>query len=184
MNENESIQCYIENEWHSYLAGSLPEEERLEMEEHLLSCDTCLQVYLNLLEEQGRQEYLLGEDFTARVLNQTQSKKSQAGIAPARLVPVFKQPVPKARDKSGSRINLLISYCAAASIVFFFWTGGYISGLSNALNEGLVKNHGHVSEVVEDRLDPSISLIQPGWTKKVIQEKRPSIIENIIQKKE
>lgn len=213
MSKNDSKPCYIENEWRAYLVGDIPEEERLEMEEHLLRCDHCLQVYLNLLEEQSTQEYGLRKDFTERVLSEIQSEKNPAVLTLSETIPAKREYVaqsstqcipvirvsaetsrsceqltklstPTAKEKRVNRTNLLISYCAAASIVFFLWTGGYISGLSKTLNEGVLKGEAQISETGEKKLDLSVSLIQSGWTKKSIQEERPSLIPHFLEKKE
>lgn len=193
MSKNDSIQCYIENEWCAYLAGDIPEEERLEMEEHLLSCDHCLQVYLNLLEEQSPQDYGLRKDFTERVLSEVQFEQASTQCIPVIRVSaeasrsyeqLTKRSTPTAKEKRGNRTNQLISYCAAASIVFFLWTGGYISGLSKTLNEGIFNGEAQISEMSKEKLNLSVSLIQSGWTKKSMQEERPSLIQHFLEKKE
>ncbi|UWG96360.1 zf-HC2 domain-containing protein [Dehalobacter sp. DCM] len=166
MSHYDSIPCYSESEWQAYATGDLPEEVRQVMEEHLLNCDGCLCVYLSKLEAQKSEEYTLGSDFTERIMNQVQRKEA----SPKPWAQVQKQHVSKDREKSGNRMTLFVSYCAAASIVFFLWTGGYIHGLSKTLNESVIKS--------------DVSLINNGWTKNTNLEKRPSLIQHFLEKKE
>lgn len=173
-------QCYELKAWQSYQAGALSEFQRLQMEEHLLLCESCLDTYLGIVEESLKENDLpkLGEGFTAKVLNtiEEESRWQKASV------PVRNISDKKDKEARNSRNNLLISYCAAASIVMFFWVGGYFDGLSGSLSKGV--EYLHTKEVVEAKVQPQRGFIQTGWTQKINAGERPSFLKNLIPKKE
>lgn len=176
-----SARCYGTLVWQAYQAGILGESERIEMEEHLLVCESCLETYLNIIENRLNNEEIaqLGEDFTNQVLyNIEQEKRWQKASAQVTHISTNKKLI----EERSNRVNLLISYCAAASIAMFFWVGGYFDGLSGTFMKGM--EYMQTAEVLETRGEPQKSFIQTGWTQKVIEKKHPSFIENLIMKKE
>jgi hypothetical protein len=174
-----SAQCYESQAWQSYQLGKISESESLRMEEHLLICENCLEIYLSIIEKSLLENDApkLGENFSDTVLNVIEEEKCQPN-APVRIIKNCKREDKEVRN---SKVNLLISYCAAASIAMFFWIGGYFDGLSGTLSKGA--EHSHPTEVLEE-VQPPRGFIQTGWTQKVITEERPSFIENLIPKKE
>ena len=172
-------QCYEQNQWRSYQAGTLSESERRAMEEHLLTCEACLENYLSIVEYDLEQDAsMLGKDFTDRLFEvigqETNWRKSSAQV--------IKVSNKKEKEVRNNKVNLLISYCAAASIAMFFWVGGYFDGLSGSLSKGLVSMQ--PTKGIEKNYEPQKGFIQTGWTQRVIDEERPSFIENLKLKKE
>lgn len=165
-----SIQCYGANAWFSYQAGALGEVDRSAMEEHLLTCENCLEVYLNMMEDRLKNDGAsrLGEDFSNRVLEiiEQEGYTQKTSAAVGNVVGI------KEKEVRNNKINLLISYCAAASIVLFFWAGGFLNDV------------GRLTDRMEFRIQSEEGLIQTGWTQKIIEEKPISIIEKLIPKKE
>ncbi len=176
-----SAQCYDTKAWQAYQAGTLGESEMRALEEHLSFCESCLERYLELIENglssgdiQG-----LGEDFTDQVMALIeQEQRWQKASVPV----VNLRSQKKSKETVHIKAALLISYCAAASIAMFFWIGGYFDGLAGSLSKGV--DYIRSSEVVETKVQPQKGFIQTGWTQKVIEEERPSFIENLIPKKE
>lgn len=188
--------CYEPQTWLAYQAGNLEDSERLAMEEHLLICEHCLEIYLNLIEnpENDLELPALSDQFTDRVMAalEQEIRWQKASVALVNITVAetagyknanrknanFK----KDKETQNNRVNLLISYCAAASIAMFFWVGGYFADLSGSFSKGV--EYLETSKVLETRADQQISLIQTGWTQKVIEQKPSSFIEKLIPKKE
>lgn len=173
-------QCYELKAWQSYQQGALGESERSLMEEHLLTCEDCLDIYLGIVEERLKSDEVikLGEDFTAKVFEIIEQERRWEKAS----VPAINIVNKRDKEARNSKVNLLISYCAAASIAMFFWVGGYFDGLSGSLSKGA--EYLHPTEVVETQVESQRGFIQTGWTQKVIEEDRPSFITNLIPKKE
>lgn len=166
-NKIESIRCYEERMWSAYHSGLFSEARRSDMEEHLLVCDSCMSIYLKILEDTNlKSAPMLSEDFTDRVMGAIEQEKRHNEVD---------------KEVLTSKVTILLSYCAAASIALFFWGGGYFEGLSS----GLVKGFQYIDkvEITQKVAEPQRGLIQSGWSNKV-QETRPSFIDTIISKKE
>jgi hypothetical protein len=159
-------QCYTPQTLKCYQAGGLTPAERILLEEHLLQCDSCLNLYLKLTEEYldrlGTSD--LSPDFVDRLMARIQEEHA----LPAE---------PKSQDSSGAkfqeknnaRLNLLIGYCAAACIAMFFWVGGWFDGITD-----IMKHETNTRKV---------NLIQEGWTKKNFAEQQ-SLFANFKLEKE
>jgi hypothetical protein len=174
-----SAQCYESQAWQSYQLGKISEFESSRMEEHLLICENCLEIYLGIIEKSLLEDNApkLEEGFNDKVLKVIEEERCKPK-ASARVVNINQR---EDREVRNSKVNLLISYCAAACIVMFFWIGGYFDGLSGTLSKGV--EHLHPTEALEE-VQPPRGLIRTGWTQKVISEERSSFIKNFIPKKE
>ena len=160
--EFENSQCYGPQEWQTYCTGMLQEPERLKMEEHLLQCDNCMSTYLDVLQNGFQQQsvFQVGQDFTDKVMASIQKESY--------------------RQKHDNKINLIISYCAAACIVMFFWIGGYFDKISAGLSEGVKTSN--VSKTIEVRVEPPKHFIQTGWTQNVFHKEKPSLEKSFLEK--
>ena len=177
-NNIRSIHCQDEKSWVAYSQGLLSESRRQTMEEHLLKCDHCLTVYLDILERDTAIRTIpkMSHDLTKRVLEEINRE-----IRPDQDIKVRNLPK-KDREFLASKAGMLISYCAAASMALFFWGGGYFDGLADNLSKGVkYLDKIEISERVEV---PEKGLIQTGWTHKVLKENRSSFIQNLISDKE
>lgn len=177
--EEKSIRCFTEKEWQFYQAGFFGEADRIAMEEHLLACDSCMACYLGIVEENLAKEPLvfLEEGFTDLVMETIElNNLPQPGI-------IFGEAAGAGSGKDhGSKANLLITYCAAASIALFFWIGGYFDSLSGSLSKGV--EFFAEAEITAKKTEPSQGFIQTGWTQKILDEKRSSFIKNLLPIKE
>lgn len=173
-------QCYEQGQWRSYQEGILGEAERSAMEEHLLTCEVCIETYLGILENSlnNVDTPKVSQGFTDRLFEVIEQEK----IRPEDIDQVVSISNKKDKEDRNNKINLLISYCAAASIAMFFWVGGYFDELSGSFAKGA--EYLHTFESVEAQVEPQRSLIQTGWTQKVMEEERPSFLENLKPKKE
>jgi len=164
--EFNNSRCYRPQEWQTYCAGMLQESERIQMEEHLLQCNNCLSIYLDFLNKSLQRESFsqLGQEFTDKVMANIQKENYTQG--------------------HNNKINLIISYCAAACIVMFFWVGGYFDKISEGLSEGTKLSK--PLETIEARIEPPKSFIQTGWTQKVLKKEKSffekSFLEDLIKK--
>lgn len=186
--------CYMQDSqlserdtWERYMAGTLQEVDSLKLEEHLLSCESCLGLYLGFLEKELEDEEkpCLSEEFTDRVMEAVGQENTWQKIS-VPVVPVRNIADMKEKEIRSRRVNLFISYCAAAGIAMFFWVGGVFDGLSGSfsgtLSRGVEYLHG--DKVAETKIELPKSLIQTGWTQKMLEEERPSFIKDFILKKE
>lgn len=165
-NKIRSIHCYEEKSWSAYHLGLLSEAKRLAMEEHLLLCDSCMSTYLSIIEEDNANKSvpMLSKNFTNRVME------------------AINIPAKKNKEVLTSRVTILISYCAAASMALFFWSGGYFESLAGGLTKGI--QYIDQVEISQKVVEPERGFIQSGWSHKAIQENRVSFIDTIIPKKE
>jgi len=177
--EEKSIRCFTEKEWQFYQTGFFGEADRTAMEEHLLTCDSCMACYLDIVEENLGKEPLvsLEENFTDLVMETIELENRSLPEVLSR-----EAACAGSGKNHGSKANLLITYCAAASIALFFWIGGYFDGLSGSLSKGV--DFIAETEITAKKTEPSQGFIQTGWTQKILDEKRPSFIKNLISIKE
>ena len=178
-NNIKSIHCQSKKTWEAYNQGLLSETKRQAMEEHLLTCDSCLEIYLEILTKDTQKADIpkLSQDFTVRVLEQINRDPSHEGEGTT-----ARRPVKKDKEFLASKTGFFISYCAAASMALFFWGGGYFDGLADNLSKGV--EYLDKIEISEKVSEPEKGLIQTGWTHKVFEENRSSFIENLISEKE
>jgi len=166
------LQCYELPMWQTYCAGMLDEAERVQMEEHLLHCNACLSVYLAVLEKELQREsaFQVGQDFTDKIMANVQKENY--------------------RLKRNNKINLIVSYCAAACIAMFFWVGGYFDKISEGLSEGAKSSN--FSKTIEVQFEPPKHFVQTGWTQNVLKREKlfgksfleNTVLENLLPKKE
>ncbi len=176
-NKIESIHCYEERMWSAYHSGLFSEAKRSDMEEHLLICDSCMLIYLKILEDTNiKSVTMLSKDFTDQVMRVIEQEKGHNEVDY-----ITRMPTKKNKEVLTSKMTILLSYCAAASMAMFFWGGGYFDGLAGGLAKGI--QYIDKVEITQNVTEPQRGLIQSGWSNKV-QEMRPSFIDTIISKKE
>ena len=115
------IQHYTNDLWLAYIQDQQPEEERFRMEEHLESCDDCLQAYmvsLNLLPLAEPGEELVSEAFTNQVMT-----------ALVNLHPVEK----KLLSKEKWFHRTIVHYAAAAAVTIIVMSSGVFSEMPKQL---------------------------------------------------
>lgn len=155
-----------------YRQGQVDEQLAWKMEEHLLVCGKCLEIYLQTMQaslltpnsSDHSADCRLSPDFTDKVMNL--------------IAPDIRQQQRRTKD------NLFLYYCAVAGIALLFWAGGLFNGLSGVFSGDIQIFQiagGDRDHVVAERWEDKI--IRPGWTERVF-EQRPSLMEQLRKKKE
>lgn len=103
-------------EWLLYKNKMLPEEKINEMEQHLFNCDTCMEIFLSLIDEEeveGAGEFI-SEDFTSNVIKN---------------IPKLKIVKTKAKQKKKIFNYQFGYYVAVASVTIILTLGGFYTDL-------------------------------------------------------
>lgn len=103
---------YSEKEWLTYINDEIPETMRQELEDHLFSCDHCLETYMKLVESEANQlpECKGGDHFTDQILTQL--------------------PLQKVKQKRAFSQHPLFHYGVAAAVTFVLMSTGVFQGLT------------------------------------------------------
>lgn len=120
------MQHYDYIEWLLYKIKSLSKEKIEEMEEHLYNCDTCMEIFLSLIDEEeiSLADTVIAEDFTENIINK---------ISGTKVIPI--KPVEKRKNFNYQ----LVYYAAIASVSIFLTMGGFFTGLVDAVPNMQVK---------------------------------------------
>lgn len=137
---------YTNEEWRQFICDVLPEEKREEMESHLYSCDQCLAVYMELIEENASD---LPNPF------------DEAVSADVILAQVEQYKKPK-RTKQTQTKQKLLHYGIAAAITIGFMSSGIFQLVTNA---GVVGTDlsGNRPAYTEQWMDKTLSFLD--WLK-------------------
>lgn len=111
------MEHYSKIKWLEFANELIIEEERSKMEVHLLSCEECLNSYLEILEEKELEKVhqFIPPDFPDRVMNEIdkKAKLNRTGLK--------------------SRRNIFIYYTAAACITLFLMGSGAFNLVLNTV---------------------------------------------------
>ena len=108
---------YDDIEWIFYKEKILSDEKQIEMEEHLYTCDRCMEIFLSLIDEQevDKAKDSISENFTADLMASIEN------------VPYKPKNIVK---KSNTRFkDIFVYYAAVASVAIVLTLGGFYSGL-------------------------------------------------------
>lgn len=107
---------FSKEEWLAFKNDEILEEEKILMEDHLYSCDTCMDVYLNLIDEEELDfaEMIIPTGFTESVM------ESIKNITP----------ISKINKKKKMMENIFMYYVAAASVVLVLTAGGVFTRIA------------------------------------------------------
>lgn len=103
--------------WIGFKNDILPEEEKIDMEDHLYLCDNCMDIYLKLIdtEELDFAEMMIPSDFTETVMEKVE-----------KIIPISK---PMKKKKMIE--NIFMYYIAAASVVLVLTAGGVFTKITD-----------------------------------------------------
>lgn len=107
---------YTNEEWRQFICDVLSEEKREEMESHLYSCDQCLAVYMELIEENA---------------SDLPNPSDEAVSADVILAQVELYAKPK-RTKQSQTKQKMLHYGIAAAITIGFMSSGIFQLVTNA----------------------------------------------------
>lgn len=123
---------YDDIEWIFYKEKILSDEKQIEMEEHLYTCDRCMEIFLSLIDKQevDKAGDSISENFTVDLM---------ANIENLRYKPKTKV------KKSNTRFkDMFVYYAAVASVAVALTLGGFYSGLVDMvpqIGKSTVKRH-------------------------------------------
>lgn len=145
-----------EEKWNLYFQDSLDEEEKIDMEEHLLNSDECLESYLSVIEAsiENEQDNELSPDFVDNVMNIIEDNKNNL--------------------KKNKKTNILIYYTSVASITIFF----LLTGVFDGMYQGVSK-----SVTARSIYKEGTKIIQHGWSNKLV-DKTSIFLDSLINKEE
>ena len=112
---------YDHIEWILYKKKLFPEEKMLKMEEHLYSCDRCLETFLSLVdnEEIDKANKDLSIDFTDQIM--------------AKIENIYHMPKPKNNKANKKYREIFIYYTAVAAVTLVLTMGGIFTRLVDTL---------------------------------------------------
>ncbi len=115
-------------EWLLYKNKLMPEEKADEMERHLYSCSTCMDIFLSLIDEKEIKAAgeILSEDFTAEAVSR---------------LPKIKAVKPMAIQKKKAFNYQLGYYAAVASVTIILTLGGFYTSLVDTVPKLSVSVH-------------------------------------------
>jgi hypothetical protein len=112
----DEMKHYYKEEWISFAENSISEAEALEMEEHLISCETCLKQYIEILEEK---------------------ETAVKAVIPSNFVNEVMNIIERTKLNKNSKINnykkVLVCYVCAACITLFLMGSGAFTIMSKSI---------------------------------------------------
>lgn len=107
---------FDKEKWMDFKNNILSEEERISMEDHLYTCDNCMDIYLNLIdtEELDFAKMMIPSNFTETVMKDVK-----------KITPISK-PIRKKKMIE----NIFMYYVAAASVLLILTAGGVFTKIT------------------------------------------------------
>jgi anti-sigma factor RsiW len=143
---------YKHQDWLAYIKDELTENKCEEVENHLFSCDDCLDIYMNLVNEETKNLPDLKDEkgFTDGIINSLSSKQEKPAITRKR--PVYQQP--------------LFHYGVAAAVTFVLMTSGFFQSITGFVSTveaaSTIQSENSVSDNLMKKAISLIELIQPN----------------------
>jgi predicted anti-sigma-YlaC factor YlaD len=140
---------FNEEEWQKLKNGECSAAESCLMEEHLLKCPKCMDLFLNSFDEKdaARAQKAIPPDFTDTVIGMISGERPEA---------VHFKPAKGANRQAKRAQNLALYYTAAAVLTIALMSGGafqtFVKGYSNAA--GTTEQNSHK---IEQKLDIQFS---------------------------
>lgn len=107
-------------EWLFYKNGMLSEEKSEEMEQHLYNCNTCMEIFLSLIDEKEEDEagQFIPDDFTSKIIEN---------------IPKVKHSKTKSKQAKKAFYYQFGYYAAVASVTVILTLGGFYVDLVDAV---------------------------------------------------
>lgn len=136
---------YNIKQWEAYINNSVGEAVSVQMEEHLLTCNICLETYLSVLEKQQNLEICIKDnnEFIDKVMAHIKADD------------VHSKPVKKPAKLAG----MLVYYAAAACMTLFFTINGGFQYITD--------NAGNAANSVTGTTKIIENVFVNGWTEKL-----------------
>lgn len=111
-----SVNCYQKTQLVRYVKDELMEEEKKQLEDHLYSCDSCLLVYMTILDEHENELPMIeSQSFTDEVMKEISSNQ-------------------KMKERR-SRTNPLTHYVIAAGFTLILMFSGVFDSLTTIVSD-------------------------------------------------
>ena len=103
-------------DWLMYKNMMLSEKKQKEMEQHLYGCDTCMEIFLSLIDEKEEEKAgsVISEDFTFKIINS---------------IPKTKHNKQKIKQRKKAFNYQFGYYSAVASVTIILTLGGFYTNL-------------------------------------------------------
>jgi len=149
---------YDIKQWKLFSENLIEENMHIEMQQHLLECDQCMELYLTSVEEKtnGEDTYI-NENFTDNIMNTISSENKKI----------------KEKNYKRRRINLIGCYAVASCLTIFLMWNGAFQFLFDAIPK-------HSEEFANTSLKREQVFVS-GWTDRLTDE-TSSLINNISSK--
>lgn len=107
-------------EWLLYKNMMLPDEKLEEMEQHLYNCNTCMEIFLSLIDEKEEEKAsnVISDDFTSKIINN---------------IPKAKKDKQKTKQRKKVFNYQFGYYAAVASVTIILTLSGFYTGLVDAV---------------------------------------------------
>ncbi|MBE3518940.1 MAG: hypothetical protein IMW97_01395 [Firmicutes bacterium] len=160
---------YSPQQWAAFKKGFVPGELRRQMEEHLSTCDVCLETYLATVDARDVElaEMTLRPDFVQRVLSALARgpgaalvRRPDAEQVCARSHGHRRRCDWERQNPTPDRLAALRNYAVAAAITLMLLAGGWFDAVSRTAPSALYETGKTIVRVSEEM--PS------GWSNKVI----------------
>jgi anti-sigma factor RsiW len=133
---------YNHEDWTRYINDELLEDQREKVEDHLYSCDQCLELYMSLVNQSDQLPELTNDDFTEDLMKQLPLEKQSAS-----------------RKKTFAQ-HPLFHYGIAATITFALMSSGFFQNLTGFVSTVEAASNTKTEATVTDSLmDKAISII-------------------------
>lgn len=113
---------FSHDQWRLFKEGVCPEELEAAMEEHLVICDRCRDLFLSFIgdEDIHKGAELLSPDFSKRVIRRIKVEEKE-------------RPARKKNNQSRQRKNTPVYFAAAAAITLILMGGGFFQSLVQSI---------------------------------------------------
>lgn len=153
---------YSYEEWQELIADGVNEETKIKMLEHTMECQSCLDIYLSLIDEGLKDENTIpSPDFSSKVINKITVENKQTELL----------------KRKKHFTNIMIYYTSAACITLFLISHGCFDAFLGFTEKG--------SKAIANQ-SKATSFVFNGWTD-TLTKKTSSFLNNInlsnIQKK-
>ena len=138
---------FTKEEWLAYINNSLQETTHNEIEDHLYSCDQCLELYMEQIENQTEQlPEIENNDFTEKLISKIQFEQKKSST-------FYK--------------HTIFHYGLAAAVTFMLMSSGFFQGITGFVSTVEASSFTEKEESFSDNLmDKTLQLLDIVLQKK------------------
>ena len=137
-------------DWKKYIDNKLSDDQREKMEDHLYSCDQCLEFYMELISgDSACMPLVSDENFTERIMSEIS----------------FEHVIPPQSKKKALYQHPVFHYAIAASITFILMTSGFFQNITGIVSTveaaSITESEDAVSSSLMNKVLSLIEIIEP-----------------------